>query len=72
MQRRRRRACSVSENVKSKRARASGSSVRRARGKRAKEKQVEAVTLFEVITMGKSAIQVRWLIQRTLLVDTSQ
>uniref|UniRef100_A0A3B3VUX7 Cohesin subunit SA n=1 Tax=Poecilia latipinna TaxID=48699 RepID=A0A3B3VUX7_9TELE len=55
--RRRRRACSVSENVKSKRARASGSSVRRARGKRAKEKQVEAVTLFEVITMGKSAIQ---------------
>ncbi|XP_014844454.1 PREDICTED: cohesin subunit SA-2-like [Poecilia mexicana] len=55
--RRRRRACSISENVKSKRARASGSSVRRARGKRAKEKQVEAVTLFEVITMGKSAIQ---------------
>ncbi|XP_054887525.1 cohesin subunit SA-2 [Poeciliopsis prolifica] len=55
--RRRRRACSVSENVKSKRARASGSSVRRARGKHAKEKQVEAVTLFEVITMGKSAIQ---------------
>ncbi|PWA31390.1 hypothetical protein CCH79_00002520 [Gambusia affinis] len=57
MQRRRRRACSVSENVKSKRARARGSSVRRARGKRAKEKQVEAVTLFEVITMGKSAVQ---------------
>ncbi|XP_032422704.1 cohesin subunit SA-2 isoform X2 [Xiphophorus hellerii] len=55
--RRRRRACSVSENVKNKRARASGSSVRRARGKSAKEKQVEAVTLFEVITMGKSAIQ---------------
>ncbi|KAM4731631.1 cohesin subunit SA-2 isoform 2-T2 [Anableps anableps] len=55
--RRRKKACSVSENVKSKRARASGSGVRRARGKHAKEKQVEAVTLFEVLTMGKSAIQ---------------
>lgn len=55
--RRRKRACSVSENVKSKRARATGSGVRRTRGKHAKEKQVEAVTLFEVLTMGKSAIQ---------------
>ncbi|KAM4561585.1 cohesin subunit SA-2 isoform 1-T1 [Fundulus diaphanus] len=55
--RRRKRACSVSENVKRKRAGASGGGVRRAQGKHAKEKQVEAVTLFEVITMGKSAIQ---------------
>lgn len=62
MQRRRKRACSVSENVKHKRARASGSRVRKAQDKHAKEKQVEAVTLFEVITMGKSAIEVRRLI----------
>ncbi|MED6271361.1 hypothetical protein CHARACLAT_019517 [Characodon lateralis] len=67
--RRRKRACSVSGNVKRKQARASGSSVRKIRGKHAKEKQVEAVTLFEVITMGRSAIQVRWLTQHTLLVD---
>ncbi|XP_038140709.1 cohesin subunit SA-2 isoform X1 [Cyprinodon tularosa] len=55
--RRRKRACSVSENVKHKRARASGSRVRKAQDKHAKEEQVEAVTLFEVITMGKSAIE---------------
>ncbi|XP_047227314.1 cohesin subunit SA-2 isoform X2 [Girardinichthys multiradiatus] len=55
--RRRKRACSVPGNVKRKQARASGSSVRKTRGKHAKEKQVEAVTLFEVITMGRSAIQ---------------
>uniref|UniRef100_A0A3Q2QIY8 Cohesin subunit SA n=1 Tax=Fundulus heteroclitus TaxID=8078 RepID=A0A3Q2QIY8_FUNHE len=55
--RRRKRACSVSENVKRKRTGASGGGVRRALGKQAKEKQVEAVTLFEVITMGKSAVQ---------------
>ncbi|XP_047456471.1 cohesin subunit SA-2 [Mugil cephalus] len=55
--RRRKRAHKASENVKSKRAKASGSSVRRAGGGHGKQKHVEAVTLFEVITMGKSAMQ---------------
>ncbi|CAJ1079792.1 cohesin subunit SA-2 isoform X2 [Xyrichtys novacula] len=53
--RRRKRAHKASENVKTKSAKASRSNVSRARG--SKQKHVEAVTLFEVITMGKSAMQ---------------
>ncbi|XP_034549022.1 cohesin subunit SA-2 isoform X2 [Notolabrus celidotus] len=53
--RRRKRTHKPSENVKSKSAKASRSSVSRARGR--KQKHVEAVTLFEVITMGRSAMQ---------------
>ncbi|XP_041663582.1 cohesin subunit SA-2 [Cheilinus undulatus] len=52
---RRRRAHKASENVKSKGTKASRSSVSRAGG--SNEKHVEAVTLFEVVTMGKSAMQ---------------
>ncbi|KAM9347320.1 cohesin subunit SA-2 [Symphorus nematophorus] len=55
--RRRKRAHEGSENVKSKSAKAGCSSVSRARGRHGKQKQVEAVTLFEVITMGRSAMQ---------------
>uniref|UniRef100_UPI0037E7FB19 cohesin subunit SA-2 n=1 Tax=Semicossyphus pulcher TaxID=241346 RepID=UPI0037E7FB19 len=53
--RRRRRAHKGSENVKSESAKVSCSSVSRGRG--SKQKHVEAVTLFEVITMGRSAMQ---------------
>lgn len=53
--RRRKRAHKGSENVKRKSAKAGCSSVSRARG--SKQKHVEAVTLFEVITMGRSAMQ---------------
>ncbi|KAK1903199.1 Cohesin subunit SA-2 [Dissostichus eleginoides] len=49
--RRRKRAHTGSENVKRKRAKASGSS--RAGG----SEHVEAVTLFQVLTMGRSAMQ---------------
>ncbi|XP_037832141.1 cohesin subunit SA-1 [Kryptolebias marmoratus] len=56
--RRRKRARGVPENDEGKRARAGCSGVGRGRGGRGKQKQhVEAVTLFEVITMGKSAIE---------------
>ncbi|XP_069563047.1 cohesin subunit SA-2 [Brachyistius frenatus] len=55
--RRRRRARKGSENVKCKRAKAGCSSVGRARGGHGKQKHVEVVTLFEVITMGRSAMQ---------------
>uniref|UniRef100_A0A8C9X0E7 Cohesin subunit SA n=1 Tax=Sander lucioperca TaxID=283035 RepID=A0A8C9X0E7_SANLU len=48
---------SGSENVKRKSAKASRSSVRRAGGSRGKQRHVEAVTLFEVVTMGRSAMQ---------------
>lgn len=58
-QRRRKRAQGGSENVKRKSAKAGCSSARRAGGSRSKKKHVEAVTLFEVVTMGKSAMQVR-------------
>uniref|UniRef100_A0A3Q3A5G9 Cohesin subunit SA n=1 Tax=Kryptolebias marmoratus TaxID=37003 RepID=A0A3Q3A5G9_KRYMA len=55
---RRKRARGVPENDEGKRARAGCSGVGRGRGGRGKQKQhVEAVTLFEVITMGKSAIE---------------
>ncbi|XP_026233171.1 cohesin subunit SA-2 isoform X2 [Anabas testudineus] len=55
--RRRKRAQGGSENVKRKSAKAGCSSARRAGGSRSKKKHVEAVTLFEVVTMGKSAMQ---------------
>lgn len=58
-QRRRKRAHKGSENVKRKRAKASRSSAGRAGGSHCKRRQVEAVTLFEVVTMGRSAMQVR-------------
>ncbi|XP_041857402.1 cohesin subunit SA-2 isoform X2 [Melanotaenia boesemani] len=56
--RRRKRAHKFLENVTRKRAKASCSSATRAGGRHGKQKQVEAVTLFEVITMGKNAMQV--------------
>uniref|UniRef100_A0A1A8KP33 Cohesin subunit SA n=1 Tax=Nothobranchius kuhntae TaxID=321403 RepID=A0A1A8KP33_NOTKU len=55
--RRRKRAHSLSENDKSKTAKAGCSSGGRTRGRRVRQEHVETVTLFEVITMGKSAIQ---------------
>ncbi|GAA6224102.1 cohesin subunit SA-2-like [Lates japonicus] len=55
--RRRKRAHKGSENVKRKSARASCSSVGRAGGSHGKRRHVEAVTLFEVVTMGRSAMQ---------------
>uniref|UniRef100_A0A3Q3X503 Cohesin subunit SA n=1 Tax=Mola mola TaxID=94237 RepID=A0A3Q3X503_MOLML len=55
--RRRRRAHKGSENVKRKSAKAGHSGVNRARGGHGKQRHVEAVTLFEVITMGRSAMQ---------------
>nr|XP_019956158.1 PREDICTED: cohesin subunit SA-2-like [Paralichthys olivaceus] len=55
--RRRKRAHTGSENVKRKTAKASCSSVGRARGSRGKRRHVENVTLFEVITMGRSAMR---------------
>uniref|UniRef100_A0A3B4YMI1 Cohesin subunit SA n=1 Tax=Seriola lalandi dorsalis TaxID=1841481 RepID=A0A3B4YMI1_SERLL len=55
--RRRKRAHKGSENVKRKSARAGRSSVNRAGGSHSKRRHVEAVTLFEVITMGRSAMQ---------------
>ncbi|XP_023144628.2 cohesin subunit SA-2 isoform X2 [Amphiprion ocellaris] len=53
--RRRKRAHKGSENVKRKSAKAGCSRASRAGG--SKQKHVEAVTLFEVITMGRSAMQ---------------
>ncbi|KAK2840061.1 hypothetical protein Q5P01_013801 [Channa striata] len=53
--RRRKRTHNVSENVK--RAKASCSSVSKAGGRRSKRRHVEAVTLFEVVTMGRAAMQ---------------
>ncbi|XP_035532229.1 cohesin subunit SA-2 [Morone saxatilis] len=55
--RRRKRAHNGSENVKRKSAKAGRSSVRRAGGSHGKQRHVEAVTLFEVVTMGRSAMQ---------------
>ncbi|XP_044073154.1 cohesin subunit SA-2 isoform X1 [Siniperca chuatsi] len=55
--RRRKRAHKGSENVKCKSAKASRSSVSRAGGSHGKRRHVEAVTLFEVVTMGRSAMQ---------------
>ncbi|KAF1382811.1 hypothetical protein PFLUV_G00147670 [Perca fluviatilis] len=55
--RRRKRSHEGSENVKRKSAKASRSSVSRAGGSRGKQRHVEAVTLFEVVTMGRSAMQ---------------
>lgn len=55
--RRRKRPHAGSENVKRKRAKASRSSVGGAGGSRRKRRHVEAVTLFEVLTMGRSAMQ---------------
>ncbi|XP_028289586.1 cohesin subunit SA-2 [Parambassis ranga] len=57
--RRRKRAHNGSENVKRKKGKAGCSRrVGRAGGSHSKQKHVEAVTLFEVITMGRSAMQV--------------
>ncbi|KAG7238797.1 hypothetical protein INR49_030341, partial [Caranx melampygus] len=53
--RKRKRAHNGSENVKHKSVKASRSSVGRAGG--SKRRHVEAVTLFEVVTMGRSAMQ---------------
>ncbi|XP_037645354.1 cohesin subunit SA-2 isoform X1 [Sebastes umbrosus] len=55
--RRRKRPHKGSENVKRKSARAGRSGVGAAGGSRGKQRQVEAVTLFEVVTMGRSAMQ---------------
>ncbi|XP_028992474.1 cohesin subunit SA-2 [Betta splendens] len=54
---RRRKTHSGSENVKRKRAKVSGRSAARAGGSHGKKEHVEAVTLFEVVTMGKCAMQ---------------
>ncbi|XP_076602626.1 cohesin subunit SA-2 [Chaetodon auriga] len=56
-QRRRKRAHKVSENVASTSAKAARSGVSRAGGSHAKQRHVEAVTLFEVVTMGRGAMQ---------------
>ena len=66
-QRRRKRAHEGSENVKQKRAKAGRSGVRRAGGSPRKKRHVEAVTLFEVITMGRSAMQVRLVKTQTVI-----
>ncbi|KAM9709739.1 cohesin subunit SA-2 isoform 2-T2 [Menidia menidia] len=55
--RRRKRAQQFSGNATCRKAKASCSSAGKAGGRRGKQKHVEAVTLFEVITMGKSAMQ---------------
>uniref|UniRef100_A0A673CUQ1 Cohesin subunit SA n=1 Tax=Sphaeramia orbicularis TaxID=375764 RepID=A0A673CUQ1_9TELE len=55
--RRRKRPHDGSENVKRTNTKASCSSVSRARGSHRKQRHVEAVTLFEVVTMGRSAMQ---------------
>lgn len=55
--RRRKRTHKGLENVKRKNAKASRSSVSRAGGSHSRRRHVEAVTLFEVITMGRSAMQ---------------
>ncbi|XP_059198613.1 cohesin subunit SA-2 [Centropristis striata] len=55
--RRRKRPHQGSENVKRKSVKASRSSASRAGSSRSKPRHVEAVTLFEVITMGRSAMQ---------------
>lgn len=55
--RRRKRVHEGSENVKCKSPKASCSGARRAGRGHGKQKHVEAVTLFEVITMGRSAMQ---------------
>uniref|UniRef100_A0A8C7XCH2 Cohesin subunit SA n=1 Tax=Oryzias sinensis TaxID=183150 RepID=A0A8C7XCH2_9TELE len=57
LQRRRKRAHTFSENVKRKKAKAGRSSVK-AGARHRKQTHVEAVTLFEVMSMGKSAMQV--------------
>lgn len=58
-QRRRKRVHEGSENVDCKRPKAAPSSVNRAGGSHGKQRHVEAVTLFEVVTMGRSAMQVK-------------
>eukprot|EP00064_Thunnus_orientalis_P009438 superscaffoldBa00001199_g9462 len=54
--RRRKRTHKGLENVKRKNAKASRSSVSRAGGSHSRRRHVEAVTLFEVITMGRSVV----------------
>ncbi|XP_068428876.1 cohesin subunit SA-2 isoform X2 [Clinocottus analis] len=55
--RRRKRPHEGSENVKRKSARAGRGGAGGAGGSRGKRRRVEAVTLFEVLTMGRSAMQ---------------
>lgn len=55
--RRRKRPHDGLENVKRTNTKAGCSSVSRARGSHTKQRHVEAVTLFEVVTMGRSAMQ---------------
>lgn len=57
-QRGKKRAREVSENVKRRHAKASRGGASRAESGRGKHGDVEAVTLFEVVTMGRSAMQV--------------
>ncbi|XP_068184959.1 cohesin subunit SA-2 isoform X2 [Antennarius striatus] len=57
-ERRRKRAHKGSENVKRKRAKSSPGTGSQSRGSQLKQRHVEAVTLFEVVTMGRSAMQV--------------
>lgn len=58
-QRRRKRAHKGSENVTRRSAKAGRRGVSRAGGGHGKRRHVEAVTLFEVVTMGRSAMQAR-------------
>lgn len=58
-QRRRKRVHDGSENVKGKSPKAGHSGGSRAGGSQGKRRHVEAVTLFEVVTMGRSAMQVK-------------
>lgn len=78
LQRRRKRAHAALENVKNKTTKPKRRSVRREGGRRSKRKHVEAVTLFEVLTMGRGAMQVcsvsgdviKWLKNEMLLTCT--
>lgn len=66
MQRGKRKSRECSENAKRKRSKGSNGSLGRAEKDQLKNGDVEAVTLFEVVSMGRSAMQVhpvdkRWI-----------
>lgn len=58
MQRGKRKARECSENAKRKHSKSSNGSLGRAENEQLKNSDVEAVTLFEVVSMGRSAMQV--------------
>lgn len=58
VQRGKRKARERSENAKRKRSKSSNGSLGRAENNQLKNGDVEAVTLFEVVSMGRSAMQV--------------